>query len=203
MLNNFDHLDTVFSAIHKVDINYIEGIIPLIDEKGNVIYEYNISIDFSNNYPKAKELDELIPHNIDRHLYPNNDWVLCLEYPISLASFWISSGFDCVLFVRKKLIPYLANQLYYDRNGIWLVDGLKHGVQGTIDYYSGIYKTTDKMQIIRRIEDIVMNRKIRPNDLCFCGSGLKYKKCHSKRPLTPVEVNLIQNDYKYLKSSTI
>ena len=134
MLANFDKLEGVFSSISTFSKGIVVGTIPLRDNDNNILIEYRVSINFNKEYPEIKELEELIPHDIERHVYPNNDWALCLGYPISLVSFWTRTGFDCILYIKKKLIPYLANQYYFDRNGEWLVAGLSHGTEGTLGY---------------------------------------------------------------------
>jgi uncharacterized protein YchJ len=37
-----------------------------------------------------------------------------------------------------------------------------------------------KAEKLFEVQDIDTNRKLRPNDTCYCGSGKKYKKCHWK-----------------------
>jgi len=203
MLVNFDKLRYIFLTILLTRYDYIEGVIPLRDSNGNVVYDYKISIDFQFAIPNVKELEELIPHDIDRHLYPS-DWSLCLGYPLALLSFWINSGYDCCVYVEKKVLPYLANQYYFDRNGEWFIKGLDHGIGGTMEFYSKIFKTDNNVIILSRLGDVLNNKKYGRNALCFCGSGLKYKNCHLKREIIPNERNILQKDYeklvKYLNS---
>jgi len=45
-------------------------------------------------------------------------------------------------------------------------------IQHEIDHFNGI------LVIDRKLQPIKVENKIGRNDLCFCGSGKKYKKCH-------------------------
>ena len=197
MLVNFDKLKDVFFTISLTRNDYIEGIIPLRDSDGNVIFEYKISIDFNFVIPKVKELEGLIHHDIDRHLYPS-DRSLCLGYPLPLLSFLINNGYDCYSYVENKVLPYLANQYYFDRNGEWFIKGLDHDIGGKIDFYSKIFKTDRIIIILSRLGDVLNNKKYGRNASCFCGSELKYKNCHQKREITPNERNILQKDYEEL-----
>jgi|GEM_PF-3080926 len=196
MLQNFDKLPQIFSQINSLrDGTYVEGILPIEDSDNNTLFEYKISIDFRILPPTVKELEGLIPHHIDRHVFPKQDWSLCLGYPIMLLSFWVNSKFDCLSYVKNMVLPYLANQHYYDRNGEWLVKGLDHDINGAIQFYSAIFGTNDVKIISYRLINILKNRKYRLNDLCFCGSNLKYKNCHRKKQLLPIERKLLEWDY--------
>ena len=201
MLVNFDKLRDIFSTILSIRGNYIEGVIPIRDENENIIFEYKISIDFQTAIPTVKELEELIPHDIDRHLYPKSDWNLCLGYPLMLHSFWINSGYDCYAYVEKKILPYLANQHYFDRNGEWFIEGFDHNINGVIEFYSEIFKTDNKEFVLSQLGDILNNKKYGRNESCFCGSELKFKNCHHKRNLIQNERNILQNDYKLISSN--
>ncbi len=196
MLRNFDQLTLVFSNIILVrEGRYIDGFLPIKDADDNILFEYKVSIDFSIIPPTVKELEELIPHDKERHLFPNQDWSCCLGYPMELISFWIKSNYDCLAYVRNKVIPYLANQHYYDRNGEWLVEGLDHDMKGAIQFYSAIFGTDDIKIISYRLGNIIRNRKYRQNDKCFCGSNIKYKDCHKKRSLTVNERKYLEWEY--------
>lgn len=81
MLVNFDKLRDIFLTVLLTRNDYIEGVIPLRDSNGDVVYDYKISIDFQFAIPNVKELEELIPHDIDRHLYPS-DWKFMSWLPI-------------------------------------------------------------------------------------------------------------------------
>lgn len=198
---NFDKLRNIFSIVSLIRGNYIEGVMPIRDDNGNIIFEYKISIDFQTAIPTVKELEELIPHDIDRHLYPDSDWNLCLGYPLMLHSFWINCGYDCYAYVEKKILPYLANQHYFDRNGEWFIKGFDHNINGTLEFYSEIFKTDNSKIILSRISDVLNNRKYMRNGACFCGSELKFKHCHQKRNLIQYERNILQNDYNRISSN--
>ena len=199
MLVNFNRLDEVFTEISIKRNDSIEGIVPIKHPDGSILYSYKIRIEFQYIIPKVKELENKIPKNIDRHLYPK-DWSLCLGYPLRVLSFWINSNYDCLEFVNKMIIPFLANQYFFDRNGEWYIVGLNHDIYGKIEFYSGIFNIKDEKMILNNIADILNGKKYGRNSSCFCGSELKYKYCHLKRNLTQHEINLLKDDYDKIKS---
>jgi hypothetical protein len=53
---------------------------------------------------------------------------------------------------------------------------------GLVEAYEDIMKTKDKVTWLRYIEYAfeINTLEIRRNDLCLCGSGIKFKNCHEK-----------------------
>ena len=80
-------------------------------------------------------------------------------------------------FTKQLVIPFFAAQVYFDNTGEWPYGDYKHYEEGLIQYYQEkIHISRDN--IIGSLKVLAGKRKLERNDLCFCGSGLKYKKCH-------------------------
>lgn len=58
---------------------------------------------------------------------------------------------------------------------------MSHPVSQRGDERAKIFENNDEFEIFEADEDVkpvAHDGKIRPNDLCPCGSGKKYKRCH-------------------------
>lgn len=76
------------------------------------------------------------------------------------------------------MIPFLANQSYYERMGDWKNGQYDHGSKGIMTYYSEAFGISDRSLLELILQQLSENQRYGRNDPCLCGSGKKAKKCH-------------------------
>ena len=115
---------------------------------------------------RAKEI--MLKHGIndlsDLHLYPGEKKMCCL----GLEGLDTEYESDISTFVRDLVVPFFYRLAYVDRYGLQAArDNLwgeySHGRLGHSEYIGEVQSK---------------RRHIGRNRLCFCGSGLKFKRCH-------------------------
>jgi len=143
---------------------YLKGSIEISNAEQTATKSYLIEIhfsdDFPHRFPKLFEVGGDIPCEADFHKYPDNS--CCITAPID-EFFKCKSGITILRFVKEEVIPYLANQWYRQIAGKYKNE-YSHGHKGQVEGYYD-YAFGEKKNNLGR------------NDMCFCGSKKKYKKC--------------------------
>lgn len=106
--------------------------------------------------------------------------------------------------------PFLANHLYKERFGRYRSGEYSHGIPGIVEYYQELWPT-DLPGIIHRLRQVVKLEHLSSSSPCFCGSGLRYAKCHAThsdfaglpRSFYKKDLALLQAYDQYLKSNPI
>jgi hypothetical protein len=175
----------------------IDGYLDVIDDEGGYWDTYKVTIFVPEDYPV--HLPELIEtgKKIERHIdWHNIDGVCCLS--TKAVMFHEMRGNITLLFwLDKYALPYLANHVYRVQTGHYANLEFEHGVPGIIQGYSNLFGINDKKFIIERLKLLTGFRTIGRNDPCFCGSGIKYKKCYCIFPeshLMGVPYYLLRDD---------
>ena len=161
-------------------IKYLSGIIDVCDTEGTVIQSFFIEIHHSEKYPYRfplmYEVGGYIPNSPDWHKYSDDLCCLTAE-PIEIIT--CKTGITLCSFIQNHAIPYLANQYYRKEFGQYKNE-YSHGLIGLYQAYSDIMKTMD-VSLWRQYlmyafgpTKVTVSR----NEVCFCGSGKKYKHCH-------------------------
>lgn len=152
------------------------GII-LIDEDDS----YNLKIDISNStnhFPKVYELDERIPRKPDRHINADNS--LCFTTSINEEILIKTKISSLEKFFEHILIPYLINNSYFEINKEYKFGEYNHHPEYSIyETYVDILNINNFQLIARTLESIANGKKYRPNEICYCGSQIKIKKCNN------------------------
>lgn len=150
---------------------------------------YYLSIDISSfpkRFPKVIEINERIPRKADRHI--NNDNSLCFTTKTNEEILLKTAVTDIEAFFKQILIPYLINNSYYEINKEYKYGEYSHNaIHSILETYNDfisiyvMYKEilgVDNFELISNIlRNIVQGKKYRPNELCYCGSNKKIKKC--------------------------
>jgi len=140
---------------------------------------FNIALVFPKNYPykmpEMYETDGRIEKSIYRHIF--KDGFFCFGPRIKVLQIWLQYK-TIDFFLQNFAIPYLANQLYFERMGEWANGDYAHSENGTAQYYKELTGFEDLKPIKKLIESILEGNKIERNEKCFCGSNKKIKKCH-------------------------
>lgn len=157
----------------------ISGVIQLEDEKGSFIDSYEIKIvptaDFPYRFPHVFEIGGRIPLNIEWHVYPEDGHCCISSFPEEILI--CKNGISLNSYIENHVKPYFFNQKHRELNGFFLKER-PHGIEGNVQYFIETFKTKDLATIIKGL--IFLTHRTEPNrvNLCFCGSGLKYRKCH-------------------------
>ncbi len=85
---------------------------------------------------------------------------------------------DLVSFFDLVLAPYLLNNSFYEINKFYKFGEYNHNPHiSTYETYCDILNIDNFELISTLLNEVSNGRKIRPNEICYCGSGLKIKKC--------------------------
>ncbi len=157
--------------------SYLKGILDINDNK-KYLGSYSIEIKGSRKYPYefpiTYEVGGDIPAEPDFHKY--NDNSLCIDIRAS-EILKCHSGMTVSTYIETELIPYFANQIYRKLTGHY-VNEYKHGRDGIRQFYCRLFSTNDIRLWKKCVQHAFSHIDKERNELCYCGSGLKYKKCH-------------------------
>ena len=180
----------------------IKGDIDICDTEGEYWETYNIIIGIPENYPHCVpivlEKSDLIPRNIDWHI--SKEGVCCIDIGHNLIAM-SKRGINIFSFIREKIYPYLANQVYKIERKVYAGKEYLHHFDGVIQYYMEEHNLSTIDSIISILDRIVLNNKIGRNENCPCGSGEKTKDCHleSIYELKSIGKEKLKEDLKLLK----
>lgn len=159
--------------------HYLKGIIDIPDDDGNIVASFLVEIHASPHYPYRYpvlyEVGGDIPSCADWHKYNDNSCCVGVDAEELLRC---RNGISIVEFITDVVIPYFANQVYKKQNGDYLQE-YSHGIKGIKEFYEILMGTKDTIVWQQIISSAFGKLKHRRNEKCYCGSGLKYKKCHA------------------------
>jgi hypothetical protein len=195
-------LAELYGLVLQEDPLRLDGSVPLVDEQGSIIDTYTISIVPSDNYPNTfpyvYETAGRLPHNIDWHIYPDGHFCIKAFPEENLICI---NGISLLSFIQEQVIPYLFNQNFREKFGYFLKER-PHGVKGNLEFFKDAFRTNDLLKIKECLAFILKRRKPNRVELCFCGSGIKYRKCHrdAYQLLSPISDNTITTYIKIIDS---
>lgn len=184
-----DQLDEAiqyFPQLKKVvgsDGEFLKGILDIPNDEGTIIGSFMIEIKyrngFPNRFPKLFETGGDIRNEADWHKYPDGSCCITVEPDELLIC---RNGITVLEFIQKHSIPYFANHYHKLITGKYKNGEYAHGPEGTFQFYSTLFKTSDMKKWIEYYNHVFKKKSIQigRNDLCFCGSGQKFKVCHEK-----------------------
>lgn len=154
------------------------GEVDIFDGANMYVDSFNIKVIIPSRYPhefpKLFETGNKFEHIADRHISDDGSCCVCSLQEENLVS---QRGITIKSFFLKYVLPYLANQIYFDSQGKWANGDFEHGNLGIFQYYSELLKLENITEVIEFLS--VFNvKKIYRNDDCFCRSGNKLKRCH-------------------------
>jgi len=165
--------------IFKDSILILRGSIDLNAEETSAD-SYEIQIIFPPEYPSeipfVRETAGRILRIPDRHIYAKEGF-FCIGPRLAIKESW-DKNHSIVRFLNEFVIPFLANQSYYERMGEWKNGDYDHGKKGILQYYRERFNINDEKELMLILNNIVSGVKVGRNDRCFCESGKKAKKCH-------------------------
>lgn len=154
------------------------GEIAIFDAADNYVDSFDIKVTIPRNYPHGFpllfETGNKFEHIPDRHISEDGS---CCVSSLQESDLVSQKGITIKDFFLRYVIPYLANQLYFDSQEEWANGDYEHGSDGILQYYRELFKMDDIEQVISLLY-FFNTKKMNRNDNCFCGSGSKLKRCH-------------------------
>lgn len=175
---------------------YLDGSVAVTKPNGDVVTRYQVTIGYPAEYPfcfpKVFEVGGRIKRTAERHIGLDGACCLAVKPEEILIC---RKGFRTVRFIPEILLPYLAAQHLFDCGyPEELNKGYKHYNEGIIEYYSDLFVNDDRNFILKSFDLVITNKIPIRNDLCYCGSGKKFKFCHE------TQINTLRNlGKKYLQ----
>jgi len=153
---------------------------------------YEIAFYFDDNYwPHVEEIGgrlvrrakELNLNMTDMHVLFSNE--LCLGSPRVIVAEMNRDASVRNLF-KSLLIPYLYYHSYWEEHGNEPWDGLLHGEIGILQDFCNYHESAASEKVINmtinclspHTRQRLLQKKMFPNESCFCGSGEPVKFCH-------------------------
>ena len=153
-----------------------------ITNNNQLLDTYKIEIEFPDNYPKKipimREVGGRIPRTRDHHINPDDS---CCMYIRCEEKKYFHQRLNITHYFKNLVIPFLANQSFYERYGEWCDGEFKHGVDGIVQFYKEKLITDDLEVIMKVLYFILKRKKLLKKDVCFCGSGKSFERCHRKQ----------------------
>lgn len=157
------------------------GYISLTDEFGTIEDSYKIIIkavvNYPHNFPLLFETGGRIPRNFDWHIFEQTGNCCIASPPEEII---ICNGeLNLISFIDNQVKNYFYSQIFRNQNGYFLKER-SHGSKGWIEFFEETFMTDNIFNIEFGLNQIIQGKKIDRVSMCFCGSGIKYRKCHKK-----------------------
>ena len=128
----------------------VYGEIDIFDVAGNYVDSFDIKVVVPRNYPQGFpllfETGNKFDHVPDRHVSEDGSCCVCSLQESDLVS---QKGIFIKDFFLRYVIPYLANQLYFDSEQKWVNGDYEHGVDGILQYYKELFEMNDIGEVIK------------------------------------------------------
>lgn len=161
----------------------IKGSIDVIDDEGSYWDTYDVSILIPAYYPKELPILTETSKKIERHEdWHNRDGICCLSTNAKMFHV-LGEEINLLNWLDKFAHPFLANHVFRVKTGQYANNEFDHGTEGIVQGYCEIFILTTIKEVIDRLNLVCENKKLGRNDLCFCGSEKKYKKCFLLNPI--------------------
>jgi hypothetical protein len=160
-------------------IYHCTGEIEIFDNNGNYWDSFQIKIKIPKNYsfsfPKVFTVGNRIPIEDDRHI---NDDASCCVAVLQEEVLRASRGITIIQFLSEFVVPFFANQLYFEKHNKWANGHYLHSIDGVIQFYKEQTHLETLDEIIVFFKMLPTIKQLGRNNKCFCNSNLKYKNCH-------------------------
>jgi len=154
------------------------GTIDITGVNGEVYDSFKVKLVFIGKYPFQLpflfDIGNRIPHSEERHISKSGICCVCSKREQDVRQ---QKGIRVLEFLNEYVIPFYANQLYFEQEKEWVNGDYKHFDEGVLQDYQELTGIEDSNAIVNCITDARKCRAGR-NESCPCGSELKYKNCH-------------------------
>lgn len=171
---------SVFCDVKTREITYA-GTLRLIEEETRQPTEISLRGVLSAQYPHREPKAFVVGNRFeakpgasmaDRHINWDRSFCLWLE-PLSR---WDPANPDALAAWLDRVAVFCEDQLVYDATGIFPHGEWAHGDAAYAELLlEGLGSRGD---VLDRFASLGTGRLPDRNNACFCGSGIKYKKCH-------------------------
>jgi len=167
-----------YRKIEKGKIWRVSGELDVCDIVGDYWGTYIIAIYLSYSYPYCvplvKEISKVIKREDDRHIDENGYCCLDIEHKMLMLK---KRGMNLTDFIKNKVYPYFANQIYKDNEGKYAAEEYLHNFEGVQQFYREDLNIGSAELAINILQGIIFRKLPKRNKLCFCGER-KFKLCH-------------------------
>ena len=169
------------NIIEKGDRQVLKGVLDIFnDDKilvGNYLMEIHFTSGFPFRFPRLFEKGNEIINHIDWHKF--SDESCCITVlPDEILK--CKSGITVLEFIEKYCFSFFANHIHRKLTERYLNGEYAHGPNGIAEFYVNLLKTEDTSIWIKYFNHVFKSGifSIERNLDCFCGSKVKFKKCH-------------------------
>jgi len=144
-----------------------------------VAVEIRLPRDYPSSEPLAYDAERLFrpaPGKIieDRHICSNGQF--CLWLPPN--SRWSTDDPQALLPFLDELSVFLDRQLIYDETGEWPGPHYDHGPHGYRQFI--VEQLHGDVDLFLKLRPVIAGEvAVGRNEICLCGSGIKFKRCHA------------------------
>jgi len=179
---------------------HITGDFDVIDPNGYCWDTYSIKIIIPDKYPYTLPILIETSNKIEQHEdWHKNGGICCLS---TEAIMYRELGLPISLLVwlDRFVYDFLANHVIRKREEKYVKGEFSHGTTGTVEGYFEIFNVSDTKTVSKKIKTLLDATNLGRNDLCFCGSKIKFKKCFLQSPHTHtlhgVPISVLNRDYR-------
>jgi hypothetical protein len=163
-------------------------------ERTKIIKHYSVEIEIPKDYPKSiplmRETAGILPKTPNRHFNPDNRCA-CLFLPDERYRCY-PEGSSIIDFIKGPVTNFFFSQICFDLTNEWPWGERGHGTKGIIEFYEEELGTSDLEVIIACLRYLTKN-DVKGHLPCYCGSGLRLRKCHQGR-LNDLRSKISRND---------
>ena len=187
----------------KDGVSFLRGILDIPNDNNEIVGHFLVEVccseKFPYRFPILFETGGEIPNEPDWHKYKDASCCITI-WPYEILK--CKNGICVSLFIEKHAVPYFANYLHKKQTGEYKNGEYAHGIKGTNQFYESLMKTANRDLWIQYFKNTFQNLKVgcERNDICFCGSGDKYKQCHLEvfNSLRQIGERQILNDFNLI-----
>ncbi|WP_461788675.1 SEC-C metal-binding domain-containing protein [Pedobacter sp.] len=155
------------------------GEIDICDSAGVYWDTFKVNVKAPVNYPHGvpvvQETGSRIERIADRHISPDGFCCVAIDHVLLHHA---ARGLTVTEFVQRYVYPYLANHLYFEKEGYYADQEYLHAFQGVEQFYRETLNAPNAATAIKLLEGILLRKLPSRNSQCFCGSFKKFKYCH-------------------------
>lgn len=166
---------------HKRFSHKVTGTFDIIDGEEYHWGAFSASLYFTDYYPKGfallKDNSKAFPWDLNWHI-DEKTGLCCVCGPIEREE-KAAQPISILSFIEAYVIPFYANQIHKREFGSYKNGEYAHFREGIWEALEEELCTSDRKKIMLLLTK--MRCKRGRNEVCFCGSGNKFKKCHMNR----------------------
>ncbi len=165
--------------VEENNVQKIVGAIDVVDDAGRYWDTYDVSIIIPAKYPNDLPILIETSNKIERHI----DWHIigegfcCLSTKAKIFH-ELKGDLTLLRWLDKFAHPYLANHVYKLKTGHYANEEFSHGTLGIIEGWRQILDCNDTKKVLLQLKRMAGIESLPLNQLCFCNSGKKYKRCY-------------------------